>query len=118
MNIIWQYLDKRNGAINALQDYNSMQHIIYHTDEEIASVSDRMTSLGSPSFSDTPRSGSNPQGNENRIIAAIDEIDVLGLFNFVPFETLLMPMVATFGGAALFVGIVGSWTSIRKFMDV
>ena len=54
-----------------------MQHIIDHTDEEIASVSDRMTSLGSPSFSDTPRSGSNPQGNENRIIAAIDEIDVL-----------------------------------------
>ena len=77
MNIIWQYLDKRNGAINALQDYNSMQHIIDHTDEEIANVSDRMTSLGSPSFSDTPRSGSNPQGNENRIIAAIDEIDVL-----------------------------------------
>jgi len=31
---------------------------------------------------------------------------------------LLVPMVATFGFAGLFVGIVGSWTSIRKFMDV
>jgi len=29
-----------------------------------------------------------------------------------------MPMVATFVAAGLFVGIVGSWTSIRKFMDV
>lgn len=77
MNIIWQYLDKRNGAISALQDYNSMQHIIDHTDAEIANVSDRMTSLGSPGLSDMPKSPSNPQANENHIIAAIDEIDVL-----------------------------------------
>ena len=77
MNIIWQYLDKRNGAISALQDYNSMQHIIDHTDEEIANVSDRMTSLGSPGLSDMPKPPSNPQANENRIIAGIDEIDVL-----------------------------------------
>ena len=61
MNIIWQYLDKRNGAISALQDYNSMQHIIDHTDAEIANVSDRMTSLGSPGLSDMPKSPSNPQ---------------------------------------------------------
>lgn len=77
MNIIWQYLDKRNGAISALQDYTSMQYIIDHTDEEIANVSDRMTSLGSPRLSDMPKSPSNPQTNENRIIAGIDEIDVL-----------------------------------------
>ena len=77
MNIIWQYLDKRKAAENALKDYNSMQYIIDHTDEEIASVSDRMTSLGSPSYSDTPKSGSNPKGNEKRIIKAIDQIDVL-----------------------------------------
>ena len=77
MNIIWQYLDKRNGAISALQDYTSMQYIIDHTDEEIANVSDRMTSLGSLGLSDMPKSPSNPQTNENRIIAGIDEIDVL-----------------------------------------
>jgi len=52
------------------------------------------------------------------LLVRIEEIDVLGLFSFVPFETLLVPMMATFGSAALFVGIVGSWTSIRKFMDV
>jgi len=27
-------------------------------------------------------------------------------------------MIATFGACGLFVGILGSWTSIRKFMDV
>ncbi|MBQ8621842.1 MAG: permease-like cell division protein FtsX [Oscillospiraceae bacterium] len=52
------------------------------------------------------------------LIARIDAIDSLQLFSFVPFTELLAPMVLTFGGAGLFVGIVGSWTSIRKFMDV
>ncbi len=43
---------------------------------------------------------------------------LLGIFNFVPFTELLLPMVATFCAAGLFVGVVGSWTSIRKFMNV
>ena len=52
------------------------------------------------------------------LIAKIEEMDTLRLFSFVPFEQLLIPMVIVFGSAGLFVGIVGSWTSIRKFMDV
>ncbi len=48
----------------------------------------------------------------------IGSVDALQLFNFVPFQELLLPMVATFTAAGMFVGIVGSWTSIRKFMDV
>ncbi len=52
------------------------------------------------------------------LLLRVEEIDVLGLFSFVPFEELLIPMVWTFGGAAMFVGIVGSWTSIRKFLNV
>ena len=52
------------------------------------------------------------------LLIRVEEIDALGLFTLVPFEQLLVPMVATFGAAALFVGIVGSWTSIRKFLDV
>ena len=44
--------------------------------------------------------------------------DTLKLFSFVPFNALLWPMIITFASAGLFVGIVGSWTSIRKFMDV
>ena len=77
MNIIWHYLDKRGAAVNALKDYSSMQYIIDHTDEEIANVHDRITSVGGPVLSDMPLGPHNPQANENRIITAIDEIDVL-----------------------------------------
>ena len=77
MNIIWQYLDKRGAAINALKDYNSMAYIIEHTDEEIANIHDDMTSIGSPAFSDMPSGSFNPQSGEIRLTAAIDEIDVL-----------------------------------------
>ena len=52
------------------------------------------------------------------LVLKLEEIDTLKLFAFVPFDELLVPMVATFVFAGLFVGIVGSWTSIRKFMDV
>ena len=52
------------------------------------------------------------------LIQKIAEVDSLQLFKFVEFQELLIPMVATFGAAGLFVGIVGSWTSIRKFMNV
>ena len=52
------------------------------------------------------------------LISRVAQVDSLQLFKFVPFQQLLIPMIATFGAAGLFVGIVGSWTSIRKFMDV
>ena len=52
------------------------------------------------------------------MIAKIAEVDALGLFSFVPFMDLLLPMVVTFAAAGLFVGIVGSLTSIRKFLNV
>ena len=55
----------------------------------------------------------------NLLINRLAEMDnALHLFNFVPFTDLLLPMVLTFGAAGLFVGVVGSWTSIRKFLDV
>ena len=53
------------------------------------------------------------------LVERLASVDALRLFSFVPFVgDLLIPMVIVFGGAGLFVGIVGSWTSIRKFMDV
>ena len=52
------------------------------------------------------------------LVNRINALDTLQLFSFVPFQQLLMPMIATFAAAGLFVGIVGSWTSIRKFMNV
>ncbi len=52
------------------------------------------------------------------LVNRVAEVDALQLFQFVEFQELLIPMVATFCAAGFFVGIVGSWTSIRKFMDV
>jgi len=52
------------------------------------------------------------------LVGRINSIDTLQLFNFVPFQQLLLPMIVTFAAAGLFVGVVGSWTSIRKFMNV
>ena len=52
------------------------------------------------------------------LVTRIKAMDSLGLFVLVPFQQVLVPMIFTFGAAGLFVGVVGSWTSIRKFMDV
>ena len=52
------------------------------------------------------------------LVEKITAADSLNLFKLVPFDTLLIPMIITFAAAGMFVGIVGSWTSIRKFMDV
>ena len=57
-------------------------------------------------------------GMYNALVNRVQEVDSLNLFSFVPFTELLIPMIATFGACGLFVGILGSWTSIRKFMDV
>lgn len=57
-------------------------------------------------------------GLYDAFVARIGEVDTLKLFNFVPFSDLLVPMICTFVAAGLFVGIMGSWASIRKFMDV
>ncbi|MBR4291454.1 MAG: permease-like cell division protein FtsX [Oscillospiraceae bacterium] len=52
------------------------------------------------------------------MVVKIGEVDALQLFKFVPFEALLIPMIITFAATGMFVGVVGSWTAIRKFMDV
>jgi len=57
-------------------------------------------------------------GMYDALVQEIALVDSLKLFTFVPFQQLLIPMIATFVSAGLFVGVVGSWTSIRKFMNV
>ncbi len=54
----------------------------------------------------------------NWVLGRLAAIDTLSLISLQPFSELLIPMVATFAAAGLFVGVVGSWTSIRKFMNV
>ena len=53
------------------------------------------------------------------LVAKIESMDqAIQLIHFVPFRQMLTPMALTFAGTGLFVGIVGSWASIRKFMNV
>ena len=76
MSIMWKYLDKRSATIAAIKDYESMQFIINSTDDEIKRVHEKMTSVGSPKWDGMPRTN-NPQAGEERILKAIDEIDIL-----------------------------------------
>ena len=52
------------------------------------------------------------------LLKRIAQVDTMKLLTFVPFSQLLLPMIAVFSFAGLFVGIVGSLSSIRKFLDV
>ena len=53
------------------------------------------------------------------LVAELNSMDTLNMLNFVAFdEKLLGPMITVFAGAGLLVGVLGSWFSIRKFMDV
>ncbi len=76
MNIVWQYLDKRAAAINALKDYSSMKYIIEHTDEDIAAIHEQMISPTSQVQKGMP-STHDPKAGEKKLISYIDKIDVL-----------------------------------------
>ncbi len=52
------------------------------------------------------------------LVERVRIMDTFDMFVFVPFQELLVPMLLIFGGCGMFVGIIGSWTSIRKFMNV
>ncbi len=49
---------------------------------------------------------------------SLNAINTLQLITLQPFEVLMVPMLIVFAAAGLFVGVVGSWTSVRKFMNV
>ena len=76
MSVIWKYLDKRAGAIEAIKDYGSMRFIIEHTDEEIKTAYEKMSGISSPQLDGMPHSH-NPQAGEERIVNGIEEIDIL-----------------------------------------
>ena len=76
MSIMWKYLDKRSATIAAIKDYGAMRFIIGSTDDEVKRTYDEMVTLGSPKWDGMPRSY-NPHAGEDRILKAIDEIDIL-----------------------------------------
>ena len=51
-------------------------------------------------------------------VSRLSAVDTLQILDFVPFTQLLAPMIIVFVLAGMFVGVVGSWFSIRKFLDV
>ena len=52
------------------------------------------------------------------LVKKIESLDSLQMFQFVPFTQLLVPMIAVFAATGFVVGVLGSWSSIRKFMNV
>ena len=76
MSIVWKYLDKRRGAVQAVKDYSSMRFIIENTDDEIKKVYSGMTGLGSPGMDGLPHAH-DPKAGEERLVSSLDEIDVL-----------------------------------------
>ncbi len=57
-------------------------------------------------------------GLYNTLLKWIEGMNSFNLLELVSFKELLLPMVATFGAAGVFVGLFGSFASIRKFLDV
>ncbi|WP_274939950.1 hypothetical protein [Chordicoccus furentiruminis] len=76
MSIMWKYLDKRSATIAAIKDYESMQFIIKHTDDEIRAERDKMSAVRSPGWDGMPHAH-NPNAQEERILNGIEEIDIL-----------------------------------------
>lgn len=76
MSIIWKYLDKRAGAVEAIKDFGSMRFIIDHTDDEMKAAYEKMSGISSPQFDGMPHSH-NPHAAEERIVKGIEEVDVL-----------------------------------------
>ena len=52
------------------------------------------------------------------LVDKIESMDSLQMFQFVPFQQLLLPMICTFAATGFLVGVLGSWSSIKKFMNV
>ena len=52
------------------------------------------------------------------VVSKVSQMDTLKMFKFVPFTDMLGMVAVVFAGAGLFVGVVGGWISIRKFLKV
>ena len=54
----------------------------------------------------------------NMVVSRLGNMGAGELLRMEPFTELLVPMIVVFAGAGMFVGLVGSFTSIRKYMNV
>ena len=74
--IAWTYLDKKSAAVEALKDYTAMEFIINNHEEAELELRERMTAVRSSVPTGMPHNP-NPHAGETRLVAQIDEIDVL-----------------------------------------
>lgn len=52
------------------------------------------------------------------VAQGVDTSDTLQLIRIIPFEQLWVPVAAVFAGAGLVIGVGGSLSAIRRFLQV
>ena len=76
MHISWNFLDKRKATIDAIESYDDMAFIIDHTDEDIEEARQKMLGVGSSGSDGLPHAH-DPKAGEERLVDALDEIDLM-----------------------------------------
>lgn len=76
MNVLVKYFNKRNGTIEAMNDYGSMKTILQNTDRLIREVYENMESVGSPKVTGLP-GAHDPKAGEARLVSGLDDISIL-----------------------------------------
>ena len=74
MHISWYLLDKRAATIQAIRDYNRMEYIINHSDEEVETAKAKAVGLGAVKMDGMPH-GHNVRAGEDRILDVLEGID-------------------------------------------
>lgn len=76
MNVLVKYFNKRNGTIEAMNDYGPMQTILNNTDMLIKEAYDNLEGVGSPKVTGLP-GAHNPKAGEARLVSGLDDISIL-----------------------------------------
>jgi hypothetical protein len=76
-SIIWNYINKKSIAIEAIKDYRNMQKIIEITPDKLKEEEERLTSVSGGVMNDMPHAPRNSQSFDNKLINCINSIDVL-----------------------------------------
>lgn len=76
MNVLVKYFNKRNGTIEAMNDYGSMKTILQNTDGLIREAYENMEGVGSPKITGL-LGAHDPKAGEARLVSGLDDISIL-----------------------------------------
>lgn len=76
MDVMIRYLNKREGTIKAIKDYEVMKAILENTPKDIKQIQFQMTEVLSPKLTGLP-SAHDPKAGEERLINSLSDIDML-----------------------------------------